>query len=148
MSTFKEQITNDMKDAMRQKDKDRLGTIRLALSAIKQREVDERIELTDEDVLAIIEKMIKQRRESLKIYTENDRQDLAAQEQKELDVLVTYLPEQLSDEELEKIIQAAIAQTGASSMKEMGQVMGVIKPQVQGKADMGQLSGKIKALLS
>lgn len=148
MSELKDKLTNDMKDAMRQKEKQRLATIRLALAAIKQREVDERIELSNEDVLATLEKMIKQRRESLKIYSENDRKDLADQEQIELDVLVTYLPEPLSEDDLQNIIQEAIKQTGAASMKDMGQVMGVIKPQVQGRADMGQLSQKIKALLS
>lgn len=137
-----------MKDAMRQKDKMRLSAIRLALAAFKQIEVDERKELSEQEALATIEKMIKQRRESLKIFQENDRQDLADKEQQELDVLIPYLPEQLTDDELEVLIKEAITQTGASTMKEMGQVMGVLKPKIQGRTDMGQLSQKIKAKLS
>ncbi len=145
--TFKEKILEDMKSAMRAKEKKLLGTIRLLTAAIKQVEVDERRELSDDDVLAIVIKMVKQRKDSAKQYQDADRQDLADQEIYEIAVLEKYLPEQLSSSELEDLIQKAISATGAQGMQDMGKVMGMLRPQVAGKADMGQLSQKIKDLL-
>ena len=145
--TFKEKILEDMKSAMRAKEKKLLGTIRLLTAAIKQVEVDERRELSDDDVLAIVVKMVKQRKDSAKQYQDADRQDLADQEIYEIGVLEKYLPEQLSSSELEDLIQKAISATGAQGMQDMGKVMGMLRPQVAGKADMGQLSQKIKDLL-
>ena len=146
--SLKEQITADMKDAMRARDSERLGVVRLLQAAIKQREVDERIELDDAAVLAVIEKMIKQRRESVKQYTDAGRQELADQEIAEIAILEPYLPAQLSADEIVAAVQAAIAETGAAEMKDMGKVMGVLKPKLQGKADMGQVSAQVKAQLS
>ena len=146
-STLKQRLTDDMKTAMRAKDKPRLGVIRLALAAIKQREVDERIELDDTQVLAVLDKMVKQRRDSLTQFTDAGRQDLADQESYELSVLQDYLPTALDAAELDALIAAAIESTGAASMQEMGKVMGVLKPQVQGRADMGEVSSRIKSLL-
>ena len=146
-SALKQQLTEDMKSAMRAKDKQRLGVIRLALAAIKQREVDERIELDDTQVLAVIDKMVKQRRDSAQQYTDANRPELAEQENYEIGVLQEYLPAALDEAELDALITKAIADSGASSMKEMGQVMGILKPQVQGRADMGAVSQRIKALL-
>ncbi len=133
---------------MRSKDKPRLGVVRLVLAAIKQREVDERIELDDTQVLAVLDKMVKQRRDSVKQYTDAGRQDLADQESYEISVLQEYLPAALDDAELEALIKDAISSTGAASMQDMGKVMGVLKPQVQGRADMGAVSQKIKQQLS
>ena len=147
MPSLKERITEDMKNAMRAKDSERLGTIRMITSAIKQREVDERITLDDGQVLAIIEKMIKTRKESIAQFQTGGREDLVAKEQKEVELLQTYLPEQLSEAELDKLIADAIAQTGAATIKDMGKVMGIVKQQAQGRADMGVVSGKIKAKL-
>jgi len=147
-SALKQQLTEDMKTAMRAKDKQRLGVVRLALAAIKQREVDERIELDDTDVLAVIDKMVKQRRDSAQQYTDANRPELADQENYEIGVLQDYLPAALDEAELDALIAKAIADSGASSMKEMGKVMGIIKPQVQGRADMGAVSQKIKQQLS
>lgn len=146
--TLKEQITADMKDAMRAKDKDRLGTIRLIQAAIKQREVDERIELNDEQVLAVLDKMVKQRRDAIAQYNDAGREELAAREEAELQVIQQYLPEALSDEEIDTLIEEAIRASGAESMKDMGKVMGQLKPKVQGRADMGAVSARIKARLS
>lgn len=146
-SALKQQLTEDMKTAMRAKDKQRLGVIRLALAAIKQREVDERIELDDTDVLAVIDKMVKQRRDSAQQFTDADRPELADQENFEIGVLQDYLPAALDEAELDALITKAIADSGADSMKEMGKVMGLLKPQVQGRADMGAVSQRIKALL-
>ena len=146
-SALKQQLTEDMKTAMRAKDKQRLGVIRLALAAIKQREVDERIELDDTDVLAVIDKMVKQRRDSAQQFTDADRPELADQENYEIGVLQDYLPAALDEAELDALITKAIADSGADSMKEMGKVMGLLKPQVQGRADMGAVSQRIKALL-
>ncbi len=137
-----------MKTAMKAGDKDRLATIRLMLSALKQVEVDERIELDDSRVITILDKMLKQRRESISQYESAGRNDLADKEKYEVDVIQTFLPQALSDEEIETIIHAAISETGASSIREMGKVMGVVKPQIVGRADMGEVSGKIKALLN
>lgn len=145
--SLKDQITEDMKTAMRAQDKQKLGTIRLLQSAIKQQEVDNRITLDDTAILAVIEKAIKQRRESIKQYELGGRADLVAVEQAELDVLQTYLPEQLSEAELSALIVAAIAETGAASVKDMGKVMNLLKPKVQGRCDMGAMSGLIKAKL-
>lgn len=137
-----------MKVAMRAKDSARLSTIRLLQAAIKQREVDERIELSDNDVISVIEKMLKQRRDSIAAYESANRQDLADVEKQEMTVLQKYLPEQLTEAEIAQIIDEAIKTSGAESMKDMGKVMGIIKPKVAGRADMGQLSGLIKSRLS
>ena len=146
--SLKHQITEDMKTAMRAKDSVRLGAIRLLLSAIKQREVDERIELTDVDVIAVIEKMLKQRRDSIAAFESANRTDLADIEKFEVSVLQTYMPKQLSDDELNQIITQVIADTGAAGAKDMGKVVGLVKPLVAGVADMGKISGLIKARLS
>jgi uncharacterized protein len=146
--SLKERITEDMKASMRSGDKARLGGIRLVLAAVKQREVDERIQLDDTQVLAVLDKMIKQRRESISQFEAGGRADLVARESAELAVLLGYLPAQLSDAEVEGAIRAAIAGTGATSLKDMGKVMAAVKPQVQGRTDMGALSARIKGLLS
>jgi uncharacterized protein len=146
--TLKERITEDMKASMRSGDKERLAGIRLVLAAIKQREVDERIQLDDTQVLAVLDKMIKQRRESITQFEAGSRADLVAKESAELAVLQSYLPTQLADAEVESLIRAAIASTGAASMKDMGKVMAAVKPQVQGRTDMGALSARVKGLLS
>jgi uncharacterized protein YqeY len=146
--TLKERITEDMKASMRSGDKERLAGIRFILAAIKQREVDERIQLDDTQVLAVLEKMIKQRRESIAQFEAGGRADLVAKESAELAALQAYLPAQLADAEVESLIRAAIAGTGAASLKDMGKVMAAVKPQVQGRTDMGALSARIKALLS
>ena len=146
--TLKLQITEDMKTAMRAKDSTRLGAIRLLLSAIKQREVDERIELTDADVIAVIEKMLKQRRDSIAAFESANRVDLADIEKFEVSVLQTYMPKQMSDDEINQIITQVIADTGAQGAKDMGKVVGLVKPLVAGMADMGKVSGLIKARLS
>jgi uncharacterized protein YqeY len=137
-----------MKAAMRAKDSARLSTVRLILSAIKQREVDERVELTDADVLSVLEKMIKQRRESISQFEKASRTDLADKEKAEVEVLSGYLPKQMSDAEVDQAVAAAIAEAGASSMKDMGKVMALLKPRLAGKADMGKISGLLKAKLS
>ena len=147
MTTLKERITEDMKAAMRAGEKERLGTIRMLQAAIKQREVDERVMLDDAQVLAVIEKMVKQRKESIAQFEQGGRADLAAKEKSEIDQLVAYLPAQLSDAEVDALIQAAIASTGAASIKDMGKVMGVVKAQAAGRADMGAVSARIKAAL-
>ena len=146
--TLKDQLTADMKEAMRSKDKERLGTVRLILAAIKQREVDERIELDDAQVLAVLDKMVKQRRDSIKQYKDAGRDELAAVEEAEIAVIQAYLPAALSDEEIDTLIEEAISSSGASGMQDMGKVMGQLKPKLQGRADMGQVSGKIKARLA
>lgn len=148
MSELKTTINNAMKDAMRAKDKARLTTIRLALSAIKQVEVDTRTELDDATILAILDKMVKQRRESIKMYEEAGRQELADVEHAEIEVLQEFLPQALSEEEINQLIEQAISQSGAESMRDMGKVMGILKPQLQGRADMGKVSGLIKNRLS
>jgi len=146
--TLKAQLQQDMKDAMRSGDKRRLGAIRLILAAVKQREVDERIELEDAQVTSVLDKMAKQRRDSLEQYEKAGRDDLAEQETFELDILKAYLPEQLGDAEIDALIDEAIQASGASSMKDMGKVMGQLKPKLQGRADMAAVSGRIKARLS
>jgi uncharacterized protein YqeY len=145
--SLKERITEDMKNAMRAKDSERLGVIRMITSAIKQIEVDERIELDDARVLSVVEKMIKTRKESVAQFQAGNRPDLVEKENKEIAQLQVYLPAQLSDSELDALIAAAIAQTGAASIKDMGKVMGIIKGQAQGKADMAVVGAKIKAKL-
>ncbi len=145
---LKNQITEDMKTAMRAKDSVRLGAIRLLLSAIKQREVDERIELTDADVIAVIEKMLKQRRDSITAFESANRIDLADIEKFEVSVLQTYMPKQMSDDEISQIINQVIADSGAQGAKDMGKVVGLVKPLVAGMADMGKVSGLIKTRLS
>lgn len=147
-SGLKQRISDDMKTAMRAKDKERLGVIRLILAAIKQREVDERIELDDNAVLAILEKMIKQRRDSISQFEKGGRQDLADQESFEITILQEYMPAALSDDEINSIIDDVISQTGASTPKDMGKVMGAIKPRLQGRADMGAVSQQIKDRLA
>lgn len=146
--SLKQRLTEDVKNAMRSKDKPRLGVLRLITAAIKQREVDERIELSDDDVTTILDKMNKQRRESISQFEKADRQELADQEKFEIEIINEYLPEQLSEDEIVKLVQDAISSTGASEMKDMGKVMGILKPQLQGRADMGSVSGLIKKQLA
>ena len=145
--SLKARITEDMKAAMRAGEKDRLSCIRMLQAGIKQREVDERVELGDAEVLAVIEKMIKQRKESVTQFQAGNRADLVAKESAEIALLTAYLPAQLGDAELETLIREAVASTGASSMKDMGKVMAALKPKVQGRADMGALSARIKSTL-
>lgn len=146
--SLKSRINDDVKQAMRSGDKARLKTLRMVTAAIKQREVDERTELDDSDVLAVVEKMIKQRRESAEQYREGGRSELAETEEAEIAVLEDYLPEQLSEEALEALVDAAIAEAGASDMSGMGQVMGLIKPRVQGRADMSRVSALVRQRLA
>jgi uncharacterized protein YqeY len=145
--TLKERITEDMKTAMRSGEKDRLAVIRLLQAAIKQREVDERITLDDAQVTSVLEKMIKQRKESVVAFEKGGRADLVSKENAEIAVLQPYLPAQLSDAELDALIAEAIASTGAASIKDMGKVMGVVKSKAAGKADMGAVGARIKAKL-
>jgi len=146
--SLKDQITEDMKNAMRAKEVTRLGTIRLLLAAIKQREVDERVVVDDAGVLAIVEKLIKQRKDSIEQFTKAGRDDLVAVEQAEMIILQDYLPEQLSDEEIASAVSAAVTACGASGPQDMGKVIGILKPQLAGKADMGKVSGLVKAALA
>ncbi len=146
--SLKQKITDDMKAAMRAKDTARLSAIRLLLAAIKQREVDERIELSEADVVAIIEKMNKQRRDSISQYEAAGRQDLADVEKFEMSVLADYMPQQLSEAEVIAAVSEAIASVGATGPQDMGKVMGLLKPKLAGLADMGKVSGLIKAQLS
>jgi len=146
--SLKAKITDDMKTAMRAKDASRLSAIRLLLAAMKQKEVDERVELSDTDVVTIIDKMLKQRRESIAQYEKGGRQDLADIEKFEIGVLQTYMPQALSEAEIETEIAAAMQSTGAQAMSDMGKVMAVLKPKLAGKADMGKVSALIKAKLA
>jgi uncharacterized protein YqeY len=146
--SLKERITEDMKAAMRSGEKERLGVIRLITSAIKQREVDERIVLDDTQVLSVLEKMIKQRKESVVQFQAGNRQDLVDKENSEITLLQGYLPSQLSEVELDSLIGEAVVSTGASSIKDMGKVMAIIKSKAQGRADMAAVGAKIKARLS
>ena len=146
--TLKARITEDMKDAMRAKDTARLSTIRLLLAGIKQREVDERKELTDAEVLAVIDKMVKQRRDSIAQFEAGKRMDLVAIEQAELEVLQGYLPKQLADAEIDALVAEAIGTTGAASPAGMGKVMAELKPKLAGRADMTLVSAKVKAKLA
>ncbi len=143
-----DQLKEEQKIAMRAKDKPRLGTIRLAMSAIKQREVDERITLTDEDLVAILTKMVKQRRDSIAQYKKADRLDLAEAEQAEITVIEEFMPQPLSEEEVAALVDSAISDSGAAGMQDMGKVMGLLKPQLQGRADMGKVSGLVRAKLA
>ena len=146
--TLKEQITEDMKSAMRAKEAERLGTIRLLLAAIKQREVDERITVDDAGIIAIIEKLIKQRKDSIEQFQKAGRTDLVDQESKELGILQAYMPAQLSAAEVQSAIQKVIADLGANGPQDMGKVIGALKAQLAGKADMGMVSGLVKAALA
>jgi len=145
--SLKDRIQQDMKDAMRSGDKPRLGTIRLILAAIKQKEVDERIELGDAEVIQVLDRMTKQRRESIGQFEQAGRDDLVQQEAAELTLIREYLPEPLSEAEITALIDAAMADTGASSIKDMGKVMGQLKPKLQGRADMGAVSALIRSRL-
>lgn len=147
MSELKQQITEAMKDAMRARDKVRLGTVRLILAELKRVEVDERTDVDDARVLAILDKMNKQRRDSIAQYETAGRDDLAAIEREEMEVIATFLPAALSEAEINALIDTAIADTGATGMQDMGKVMGVLKPQLQGRADMAAVSKLIKARL-
>ena len=147
-ASLKDRLQNDVKDAMRARAKQTLGTLRLIMAELKRREVDERIELSDQDVLLILEKMVKQRRDSLSQYLAADRQDLADQEQFELDLIAQYLPEPLSDEAVLTLIEEAIEAAGAREMSKMGQVMGWVKARAQGRADMAKVGQLVKAQLS
>ena len=146
--SLKDQIFADMKTAMREKKAAKLESIRMLRAAIQRKEVDDQSDIGDEDVLAIVQKMMKQSQDAIKQFTDGDRADLADKEQVHVDNLKGYLPEQLSDDEVASAVEAAIAQSGAQSMKDMGKVMGLLKGQLQGRADMGKVSGVIKAKLS
>lgn len=146
--SLKEQITEDMKTAMRAKDSERLGTIRLLLAALKQKEVDERVALDDAMVVAIVDKMVKQRKDSIAAFTTGGRTDLADKEAAEIKVLEVYLPQRMSAEETVAAVKAIVAELGASGPGDMGKVMGVVKTRLAGKADMGQVSAAVKAALS
>jgi uncharacterized protein YqeY len=148
MSSLKNQITEDMKSAMKAGEKDRLKVVRLILAAIKQVEVDKRIELDDSAVLAVLDKMVKQRRDSVEQFENGNREDLAAIERAEIQILETYLPEQLSADELAAMVDEVIAATGAESMRDMGKVMGQIKAKAAGRADMGVVSATVKERLN
>ena len=148
MSDLSARINDDVKAAMKAKDKSRLGVLRLITAAIKQREVDEQISLDDNQVLAVLEKMVKQRKDSIAQYEKAGRDELAQQEAFEIGIIQDYLPEQLSDAEIEALIEDAISSTGAASMKDMGKVMGTLKPKLAGRADMAQVSQIIKKQLS
>ncbi len=147
-STLKPQLTDDMKSSMKSGDKHRLGVVRLILAAIKQIEVDERIELDNTRILSVLDKMAKQRRESISQFGAANRDDLVAVEQAEIEIIKEYLPEALSDSEINDLVEQSIATTGAESIKDMGKLMGVLKPQLQGRADMGKVSQLIKSRLS
>lgn len=147
MGSLKERLQADMKTAMKAGEKERLGVIRLIMAAIKQREVDERIQLDDAQVVAALDKMVKQRRESITQYRAGGREDLAAIESAEIDILQTYLPQALSETEIDALVQAALAETGATGIGGMGKVMAVLKPQLQGRADLGAVSARVKNLL-
>ncbi|MCI0507748.1 MAG: GatB/YqeY domain-containing protein [Gammaproteobacteria bacterium] len=147
-SELKQRINEDMKAAMRAKEKERLGAIRLIMAAIKQREVDERIELDNTQVLAVLDKMIKQRRDSIEQYVNAGREDLADKERFEVTLIQGYMPAALSDTELDAMVKEAVAAVGASSMQDMGKVMAQLKPKIQGRADMGKVSQKVKAAIN
>ena len=148
MSPLKGQITEDVKGAMKAGEKDRLKVLRLIMAAIKQVEIDERIELDDVAVLGILNKMVKQRRDSITQFTQGDRQDLADIEQDEIEVIEAYLPEKLSEEDLDQLVDEAIATTGAEGIRDMGKVMAAVKAKAEGRADMGAASAKVKARLN
>jgi uncharacterized protein YqeY len=145
--SLKEKIKDDIKQAMRDKNESRVGTLRMLSAAIQRREVDERIQLDDTQVITVIEKLVKQGRESIEQYVKGGRQELADKESGEIAVYQAYLPQQLSEAEVDKLVAEAVAATGASSVKDMGKVMGALKPKLQGRADMGQVGNKVKARL-
>jgi len=147
-STLKPQLVADMKSSMKSGDKHRLGVVRLILAAVKQIEVDERIELDDTRILSVLDKMMKQRRESISQYSKAGRDDLVAVEEAEIVIIQEYLPAALSESEINDLVEQSIASTGAASIRDMGKVMGVLKPQLQGRADMGKVSQLIKSRLS
>lgn len=146
--TLKEKLMEDLKSAMRNKEKRRKDTITMLRAAVKQREVDERIELADEDILAIVGKQVKQKRESIKEFQKASRIDLVEQAEEEIEILMVYLPEQLTEDEIDEIVREAIVQTGAASMRDMGRIMGVVMPKVKGKADGSLISQSAKKLLN
>lgn len=146
--TLLEKLKDEMKVAMRNKDKDRLSVIRMAISAIKQVEIDSKITLDDDGIIAVLTKMVKQRKDSITMFTEGGRDELAAKEAAEVTALEEFLPQPLTDDEISLLIADAITKTGAASMADMGKVMGVLKPQMQGKADLGSVSGKVRATLN
>lgn len=148
MSELKQRINDDVKSAMRNREKELLAVLRLITAAIKQVEVDQRIELDDQQVIAVLDKLAKQHRDSIEQYNKAERADLAEKERFELGIVQNYLPVALSEEEIAQLIQDAIAETGANDMKDMGKVMGILKSKAQGRADMGKLSAQVKALLS
>jgi len=148
MSELKKRITDDMKSAMKAKDKQTLKAVRMILEAIKQKEIDERIELDDAQVMTVIQKMVKQRKDSISQFSDAGRTDLVEIEEAELEIINNYMPEQLSDEEVESVVDRAINDSGANSMKDMGKLMGMLKPRLQGKADMSIVSQLIKSRLS
>lgn len=148
MSELKQRINDDVKTAMRNKEKEQLVVLRLITAAIKQIEIDQRIELDDQQVLAVVDKLAKQHRDSIEQYKNADRNDLVEKEEFELSIVQNYLPEALSEDEINQLIDEAISATGAEGMKDMGKVMGIIKGKAQGRADMGALSGLVKARLS
>lgn len=146
--TLKERLMDDLKSAMRNKEKRRKDTITMLRAAIKQREVDERIELADDEILALVGKQVKQKRESIKDFQKAERVDLVEQAQEEIEILMAYLPEQLTEEEIDALVQEAIDQTGATSMRDMGRIMGIVMPKVKGKADGSLISQSAKKLLN
>ena len=148
MNPLKDRIVSDMKDAMRAKDAVRLESIRLLRAAIQRREVDERVDLTDQDVVSVVQKMVKQGKDSIALFEQGGREDLVQKEAATLAVLETYLPEQLDEQALLILIEKAVSESGAQTVRDMGKVMGLLKPQVQGQADMGVVSGLIKQKLS
>ena len=147
-SALKNQIQSDMKAAMRAGEKERLSAIRLIMAAVKQQEIDGRTQLDDSGVIAVLDKMSKQRKDSISQFKKAERQDLVDKEQAELDIIQQYLPQQLSESEIDSLIDQAVQSTGATSIKDMGKIMGVLKPQLQGRADMGQVSARIKSRLN
>jgi uncharacterized protein len=146
--SLRNRIQDDIKTAMRGKQRERLAILRMLSAAIKQKEVDERVELDEAAITAVVEKMVKQRRESIRQYRDGGRDDLADREAAEITILEEYLPEPLAEEELDKLIESAVSESGAESMKDMGKVMGLLKPRIQGRADMGEVSKRIKARLA
>ncbi|MDX1529300.1 MAG: GatB/YqeY domain-containing protein [Gammaproteobacteria bacterium] len=144
---LKSRIQEDVKDAMRARDRERLGALRLITAAIKQKEVDDRVELDDAAVISVLEKMIKQRRDSIEQYQKGGREELAAREADEIEVIQNYMPAAMDESEIEALIDATLQQTGASGMKDMGKVMGALKAKIQGRADMGAVSAKVRARL-
>lgn len=146
--TLLDTLKEEMKVAMRAKDKDRLNVIRMAISAIKQVEIDSQVELDDDGIIAVLTKMVKQRKDSIAMYNDGGREELAAKESAEVKVLEEFLPKPLTEEEIQTLIAQAITDTGAASMADMGKVMAILKPQMQGKADLGAVSGKVRATLN